>query len=107
MLNNINGSLETIKQLLLREFPFIMVPDIYMPCCDVRDVALAHIRAMKLPGAAFERHIITNSYESPSFKQWADILDAEFGKKYAVPTKVSPHFFVRVYSLFNETINEV
>ncbi len=38
-----------------------MVPRINMAIIDVRDVALAHIRAMTVPDAAGHRHILSNT----------------------------------------------
>ena len=37
-------SMEIVKKLLERQMP--LLPNVVFPTCDVRDVALAHIRAM-------------------------------------------------------------
>ena len=57
--------------------------------CDVRDVALAHLRAAFLPEAAGHRHIIVSEKKWFSIKKAADILAEEFGPKgYKVNTEV-------------------
>ncbi len=42
-------SMEVVKKLLERQMPIL--PSLGFPTCDVRDVALAHIRAMTEPDA--------------------------------------------------------
>lgn len=99
-----NQSIETVIDLLIKHRS--MLPDIYLPVCDVRDVALAHVRALKLPEAASHRHIITSNVESVSLKQIAKILDKEF-REYDVPTKVAPDFIVKFFSLFDKRLKMV
>lgn len=75
---------------------------------DVRDVALAHIRAMTIPEAINNRHIIATTSETNSFRDYALILDAEFGSKgYSVPTRVAPNFLIKLFSLFDKTVQMV
>ena len=45
-----------MKSVLTREFP--LCPRLALQICDVRDVALAHLRAMTTPEAAGHRHIV-------------------------------------------------
>jgi nucleoside-diphosphate-sugar epimerase len=52
------------------------VPRFSTPIVDVRDVALAHLRAITVKEAANQRFILVN--ENLWFKQVADILLAEF-----------------------------
>lgn len=104
LLRKTNKSLETIISLLIRDHS--MIPDIHLPVCDVRDVALAHSRAIKLPEAAFKRHIIVTEMESMSLRQIAKILDEEF-TEYDVPTKVAPDFVIRFFSLFDKSLKLV
>lgn len=60
----------------------------YCGHCDVRDVALAHVRAAFHPDAAGHRHIIVNEAKWFSLKRAADILAKEFGPKgYKVNTE--------------------
>lgn len=59
--------------------------------CDVRDVALAHVRAAFVPEAAGHRHIIVSEAKWFSLKRGADILAREFGPQgYQVCTAVEP-----------------
>jgi len=96
-----NKALETIIHLLMRNHP--MIPDIYLPVSDVRDVAMAHIRAMKLPEAAFKRHVIVTQRECVSLKYIAQVLEKEF-VEYDVPTKVAPDIFIKFFSLFDKSL---
>jgi len=73
----------------------------------VRDVALAHIRAMTLDTAVAERHIIVNAYQTVPLKEWGVVLKEEFGDRYWVPTHVMPDILVRLYSLFDRSAREV
>ena len=92
---------EVIKKLMNHEVP--MIPDIYMPSCDVRIVAEAHIKAMTLPEANNQRHIIVTTTECNSFRDWALILDAEFrNKRYSIPTMVAPNFMIKIFSIFDK-----
>jgi dihydroflavonol-4-reductase len=82
--------------------------DMYLEVCDVRDVALAHIKAMNTPEAASHRHIVVSTVEDTSFKDWALILKAEFGPKgYSIPTMVAPNILIRGMSIFDKTLNLV
>ncbi|RNA08126.1 NADPH-dependent aldehyde reductase ARI1-like isoform X1, partial [Brachionus plicatilis] len=99
-------SIEVVKKLLMRETPILA--DIFMPACDVRNVAQAHINAMMNPEADSQRHIIVSTVENTSMKDWALILDQEFSSKgYNVPTKVAPNFMVKFMSLFDAQINSM
>lgn len=94
-------SAQPIKKLMMREIP--LLPDIYAPVCDVRDVALAHIRAMIRPEAVSKRHLIVNNLNCSSFQEWAFILQKEFSSKnYSIPTRCAPHFFIKLYSYFDD-----
>ncbi len=66
------------------------VPDLYFGIVDVRDVALAHIRAGLTPEAE-GRHIIVN--QSASLMDIADILKKQYGKAYPFPHRVAPKWF--------------
>jgi hypothetical protein len=96
--------MEVIKKIMNHEVP--LLPDLYMPICDVREVALAHMRAMQLDEAQNHRHIVTIGRECVSFKEIAYILQGEF-KNYNIPKKVGPNIFVRCLSLFDKTVKQV
>jgi nucleoside-diphosphate-sugar epimerase len=75
-----------IKPLILGAFPE-GVPDMAFPFVDVRDVALAHLKALENPESNGQRYIISS--EVFSFKQFADALHEEFSKYgYTIPTNV-------------------
>lgn len=85
---------------LLRETP--MVPDLNYACCDVRDVARAHIVAMKEPRAAGNRHIITYrpSYWFTSMcKDLADEFSKYGGLSHAIyrcPTRLVFYVYFQI-----------
>ena len=83
-----------------------LLPDLYMPICDVRIVAQAHVKAMQLDAAQNKRHIIVTSVDSVSFKEIALILKKEFNN-YRIPTKVGPNLFVRLFSIFDKEVRQV
>ena len=90
----------------MREIP--LLPDIYAPVCDVRDVALAHIRAMVNKEAAFKRHLVVTNPKCSSFKDWALVLEKEFKQKgYSIPTRIAPHFFIRLIAYFDDVVKTV
>lgn len=100
------SSIEPIKRLMLKEIP--LLPDIMLPICDVRDVAKAHILALKdATGAvASKRLLIVNN--TLSFKEIALILEAEFKSKgYTIPTRVAPNFLLKIYGYFDSTVGFV
>ena len=85
-----------------------MIIDLSLPSCDVRDVALSHIRAMILPEAVSNRHIICSSKDLMTFKDVATILDSEFASKgYRIPLTIAPTFLVKIVSFFDKTLRMV
>lgn len=87
-----------------REVP--AVPNIGMEMCDVRDVALAHVRAMTSPEAAGQRFIINTG--GMWFRDVALILDREFRPQgYRVPTVAAPKFLVSIAAWFDKTLHAV
>lgn len=96
-------SAQPIRKMMMREIP--MIPDIYAPVCDVRDVALAHIKAMTSSDALSKRHLIVNQVVSSSFKDWALILKDEFeSKNYSIPTRIAPYFLLKIFSFFDSSV---
>ena len=53
----------------------------YVAVCDVRDVALAHLRAAQRDEANGKRHIVASNIRFNSMKEFADILREEFEPK--------------------------
>ncbi|KAL8582717.1 hypothetical protein ACOMHN_051503 [Nucella lapillus] len=99
-------SVEIMQKLLNREMP--MLPRTSFPIVDVRDVALAHVRAMTLPAEAVagKRHIA--SAKSLWFSEMGILLKAVFGPQgYNVPTMVAPKVFLRIFSLFDSSVKGI
>ncbi|XP_055927795.1 uncharacterized protein LOC129959042 [Argiope bruennichi] len=95
----ISTSVEIVKKLLERSMP--MVPKANFAVCDVRDVALAHLKAMTLSNAADHRHIICT--QNVWFKDIALALSKEFKPHgYSIPTMVAPYFAVWLNSFVDK-----
>ncbi|RWS14510.1 putative uncharacterized oxidoreductase-like protein, partial [Dinothrombium tinctorium] len=98
--NQMGTSLEMVKRLLDRSVP--AVAKLSVNAADVRDVALAHIRALTVPEAAGNRHIIVTS--NVMMKDIALILQKEFKPQgYHIPTMVVPNFVVWMNSLLDKS----
>lgn len=96
---SISTSVEIVKKLLERSMP--MVPKVNFAVCDVRDVALAHVKAMTLADAADHRHLIIS--QNVWCKDIALTLSKEFKPHgYCVPTVVAPYFAVWLNSFFDK-----
>ncbi len=78
------ASVEVIKTIFERHKP--LVPKLNLPCVDVRDVATAHVRAMTLPEAAGNRHILTHT--NYWLHEIGQILAHEFTPQGYYPTTV-------------------
>jgi nucleoside-diphosphate-sugar epimerase len=99
-------SIEAVQRIMTRDMP--LLPKISMPVCDVRDVALAHIKAMSNPDAKNNRHIIVSVKKTSSFKEWALILEQEFkSKNYRIPTKEAPNVAIKFMGVFDKTVKMV
>ncbi|PVD18544.1 hypothetical protein C0Q70_21094 [Pomacea canaliculata] len=97
-------SIVPIKRMLERQMP--MLPALNFNIVDVRDVALAHVRAMTLPEAAGNRFICSNV--NLWFSQMALLLDAVFRPQgYNVPTCTAPKLILRVVSLFDKSLRSL
>jgi nucleoside-diphosphate-sugar epimerase len=69
-----------------------MCPDLPLPTCDVRDVALAHIRALTMSEVVAKRHLLISTREPQSFVGCAVWLRGEFAcHGYRIPTTVAPY----------------
>ncbi|KAL8595902.1 hypothetical protein ACOMHN_018214 [Nucella lapillus] len=97
-------SMEIIKRLLERSMP--ACPKLNFAVVDVRDVAAAHIKAMTLPDAAGQRHLVVNT--NMWMKEIAQVLAKEFKPRgYNVPTMNCPYFALWMSSLFDKTIKMI
>uniref|UniRef100_T1J571 diacylglycerol O-acyltransferase n=1 Tax=Strigamia maritima TaxID=126957 RepID=T1J571_STRMM len=96
-------STEIVKRLLERSLP---TPKINFSICDVRDVAMAHFKAMTLPDAVDHRHIVCSG--NMWYKEVAQILSKEFKPQgYNVPSMNCPYVALWVTGLFNKNVKSV
>ena len=82
------------------------MPATHLACVDVRDVALAHIRAMQVPEAAGNRHLLCT--QSFCFLDLAKICAEEFGSQgYEVPKKTAPYFLMKLRGFFDQNVRMI
>ncbi|EDV19858.1 putative uncharacterized oxidoreductase [Trichoplax sp. H2] len=94
-------SMQTALKLFDGSMP--VLPNFNFPLCDVRDVAAAHLKAMIVPEAVGQRHIIYNS--NMWYKDISLLYVREFGPYgYKFPTMVAPKFVLWLASLFDPTL---
>jgi len=99
------ASAEPVSRLLGREMP--MVPDIWFPSVDVRDVARAHILAMTNPAAAGQRFLVVGG-NLHLRTGMAAVLAREFDPQgYNVPLTSAPSFLIRLAALFDGGLSTV
>ena len=96
------ASMEVAKRLMCGEL--WMLPDLCLPSCDARDVALAHIRALSSAEVVDKRHLLLNSATPHTFKEVAEYLGAEFSSRgYSIRRVVAPDFFIYLASFFDSS----
>lgn len=90
---SVNSNSESLKIMndLLRGWYRAGVPALQFGFVDVRDVALAHVLALKTENAR-GRHILMS--EVASFLDIANIIRSEFPGKFKLPKKTLPKIFV-------------
>ncbi len=100
--NSTSASMEPVKMLLNKKTPFLA--NVYFPGVDVRDVANAHIVALKCDKAVGHRHIcVGDDGEAYPFKMYAEWLKEEFGPKgYNVTLWVAPDWFIKLIGFFEK-----
>uniref|UniRef100_A0A0N5D0L4 Epimerase domain-containing protein n=1 Tax=Thelazia callipaeda TaxID=103827 RepID=A0A0N5D0L4_THECL len=105
LLHNVQGtSIQLMRRFLSNEIP--AVPAVQFGLVDVRDVAQAHIRAMREARSDGLRILVT-SQTSYSFLQIASILRKEFSSQgYTFPKLTVPYPLVWLYSFFNQETEE-
>lgn len=98
--DGISSSVLGIKRLLDKSTPG--VPKFHMPICDVRDVALAHVKALDNPEHVGKRYLIVT--ECKWLKDIACIIKKEFKPYgYFVPTIPVPSVFVWMGSFVDKS----
>lgn len=100
-------SIELIIRLMNGSIPGL--PDIGFGVVDVRDVADLHLRAMTDPKAAGERFIaVAGENEAMKVQEIAMVLKERLGSKASkVPTRVVPHFVVKLLGMFDPTVRMI
>ncbi len=92
-------STEIARILLEKLYPVLI--RLCINVIDVRDVALAHIRAMELPQASGKRFLVTG--ENLWVQEIAVLYSREFAKYgYNVPTRVVPWFILWISAFFKQ-----
>lgn len=76
------SSMNYMRMLLMGVMPAL--PKIMFPIVDVRDVAQAHLNAIKIPEARNQRFILT--LRTFRFKELCEVLKAHYGEKYPIKT---------------------
>lgn len=98
--DSLSSSVLGVKRLLDKTSPG--VPKFHMPICDVRDVALAHVKALENPEHVGKRYLIVS--ESKWVKDIARVIQKEFKPLgYFVPTFSVPSTLVWLGSLFDKS----
>lgn len=95
-------SIAVIQRILAAKDP--MIPNIGFNMVDVRDVALAHVRALDTPDSAGQRIIASDRWMW--FRDIAEaIAEALPGRR--IPTRVAPDFVIRFLGLFDRSIGTI
>lgn len=98
--DTLSASVLAIKRLLDKSAPG--VPKFNMPVCDVRDVALAHVKALKLAEANNRRYLIVT--DCRWMKDLAKVIQKEFKQfGYFVPTIPVPSTLVWLGSFIDKS----
>ncbi len=90
------SSINVVRRVLRGRDP--MLPKIGFPVVDVRDVALAHVRALERPETEGQRLIA--SAGSLWLSDWGRILKAVWPDR-RMPTRAAPKVFLRLLALFD------
>ena len=96
---DVSGANHIVQRMLDGAMP--VVPNLFIPVLDVRDVANAHILAMTNHGASGERFLLSNG-PALSLKEIGAIIRAALGDAARrVPTRALPDFLMRIVARFN------
>jgi dihydroflavonol-4-reductase len=81
-----------------------MVPDIGFVCVDVGDIARVHVLALEEPAAIGLR--IAGMDRFLTFQEMARAIKDRYpGRR--IPTRVAPHFLIRLLGLFDPAIASI
>ena len=97
-------SVQIVAKLMRRDVPGC--PKLGFNLVDVRDVATAHLLAMRAPQAAGKRFIC--AAEHYWYREIALVLDKHFAARgYRIPTRSLPTFLTRLIALFDTDVKRV
>ena len=96
---HIGSSIGLVQRILRGRDP--MVPELGLQVVDVRDVALAHVRALERPETAGERFLTTSG--SLWMTEWGRILMTVYPDR-RMPTRAAPMVILRILALFDGEI---
>jgi len=101
--NDPGTSAAIIQQMLKGKMP--IAPNIILEYVDVRDIAIAHIRALSDPAAGGRRHILSDA--SLSLMEIALLLRESFPKFHSkLPSWKMPNWFAQLVSLFDKSLRD-
>ena len=80
-------------------------PKVKFPIVDVRDVALAHLRALEIEEAKNQRIILCS--KGVWFCEIASALKSEFGKFYNIKDQELKYCTVKIASLFDKSVKMI
>ncbi|XP_067138921.1 uncharacterized protein [Centruroides vittatus] len=96
----VSTSTEVIKRLMDGSMP--MLPRLNFSLCDVRDVAKAHLKAMIVPEAAGNRHIVASDHLW--MRDMANILTEEFSQyNYHISAWNAPYITLWFFSCIDKS----
>jgi hypothetical protein len=82
-----------------------LLPQICLPACDARDVALVHIKSLSQDDVVGTRNLLVSMNEPQTFRQYAIWLKEEFASKgYCISTMQAPNFLIKLASYFDKSI---
>ncbi|AMM19982.1 epimerase [Frondihabitans sp. PAMC 28766] len=102
---DISGANHLVQSILTGTMA--VLPHLYVPIVDVRDVAAAHILAMTTQEAAGQRFLLSNGPAVSMPDIGATIRRGLGTDASRVPTRVAPNFVVRINAIFNKGFRPV
>ncbi len=99
---NFGASIGVVRRMLRGRDP--MVPMIGFICVDVRDVALAHLRAVQRPDTAGRRYLAAAG--AMTMPDMARVLKQTYPRR-RIATLVAPKLLLRVLALFDKQIRVI
>lgn len=99
---NFGSSIGVVRRILRGRDP--MLPMIGLICVDVRDVALAHLRAVQRPDTAGRRYLTAAG--SMTMPDMARVLKQTYPQR-RIATGVAPMILLRILALFDKQIRVI